>query len=67
MYKAAAWTSSLHTVLVICTTSFRVVQLMYRPLRMFKTTLGAIYCYVYTLNMCHYAVHEVSVMHERFH
>ena len=33
VYKPAAWTSSLHTVLVICTTSLRVVQLIYRPLR----------------------------------
>ena len=33
VYKPAAWTSTLHTVLVICTTSFRVVQMMYRPLR----------------------------------
>ena len=32
VYKPAAWTSTLHTVLVICTTSFRAVQLMYRPL-----------------------------------
>ena len=32
VYKAAAWTSTLHTVLVICTTSFKVVQLLYRPL-----------------------------------
>ena len=33
VYKAAGWTSTLHTVLVICMTSFRVVQLMYMPLR----------------------------------
>ena len=33
VYKPAAWTSTLRTVLVICTTSFRVVQLMYSPLR----------------------------------
>ena len=33
VYKPSAWTSTLHTVLVICTTSFRVVQLMYSPLR----------------------------------
>ena len=33
VYKPAVWTSTLHTVLVICTTSFRVVQLMYRPPR----------------------------------
>ena len=32
LYKPAAWSSTLHTVLVRCTTSFRVVQLMYRPL-----------------------------------
>ena len=32
VYKPAAWTSTLHMVLVRCTTSFRVVQLMYRPL-----------------------------------
>ena len=31
VYKPAAWTSTLDTVLVICSTSFRVVQLMYRP------------------------------------
>ena len=30
--KLAAWTSTLHTELVICTTSFRVVQLIYSPL-----------------------------------
>ena len=33
VYKPAAWTSTLHTVLLICTISFRVAQLMYRPLR----------------------------------
>ena len=33
VYKPAAWTSTLRTFLVICTTSFRVVQLMYSPLR----------------------------------
>ena len=33
VYKPAAWTSTLHTVLVICTTSFRFVQLMYSPLQ----------------------------------
>ena len=32
VYKAATSTSTLLTVLIICTTSFRVVQLMYRPL-----------------------------------
>ena len=32
VYKPAAWSSTLHTVFVICTRSFRVVQLMYRPL-----------------------------------
>ena len=33
VYKSAASSSTLHTVFVICTRSFRVVQLMYRPLR----------------------------------
>ena len=33
VYKPAAWTSTLHMVLVICTTSFRFVQLMYSPLQ----------------------------------
>ena len=33
VYKPAAWSSTLHTVLVICTTSYRVVHLMYSPLR----------------------------------
>ena len=33
VYKPAAWNSTLHTVLVVCTTSFRVVQLMYSSLR----------------------------------
>ena len=32
VYKSAAWTSTLHTELVIRTTSFRVVQLIYSPL-----------------------------------
>ena len=32
VYKPAAWFSTLHTVFVIRTRSFRVVQLMYRPL-----------------------------------
>ena len=39
VYKSAAWTSTLHTVLVRCTTSFKVVQLMYRPIRLLLTTL----------------------------
>ena len=33
VHKAAASTSTLHTVLIICMTSFRVVHLMYRPIR----------------------------------
>ena len=33
VYKPPAWTSTIHTVLVTCTTSFRAEQLMYRPLR----------------------------------
>ena len=33
VYKSAAWTSTLHTELVTCTTRFRVVQLMYSPLQ----------------------------------
>ena len=53
-------------VLVICTTSFRVVQLMYSPLRVFETTVGKILCYVYMLSICHYAVHEVSVINGSF-
>ena len=32
VYKTAAWTSTLHTVLALCTTSFKVVQLLYRLL-----------------------------------
>ena len=32
VYKGAAWTSTRHTVLALCTTSFKVVQLLYRPL-----------------------------------
>ena len=35
---------------------------MYSPLRVFETTVGEILCYVYTLSLCHYAVHEVSVI-----
>ena len=45
VYKSVAWTSPLHMVLVLCTTSFRVVQLMYSPLRVFETTLGITLCY----------------------
>ena len=33
VYKAAAWTSTLHTVFVMRTRSFRVVRFMYSPLR----------------------------------
>ena len=33
VYKSAALNSTLQTVLVICTISFRVVQLMYRLIR----------------------------------
>ena len=33
VYKPAAWTSTVHTVLLICTKSLRFVQLMYSPLR----------------------------------
>ena len=67
MYKAAAGTSTLYTVLVICTTSFRVVQLIYRLLRVFESTLGKTLCYVYTLNIYHHAVHEVYIIDGRFH
>ena len=52
-------------VLVICTTSLRFAQLMYRPLRVFKTKLVPKLWYVYTLNICHYDVHEVSIMDGR--
>ena len=57
---------TLHTVLVICTTSFRVVQFMYRPLLVFESTLGKTLCYIYTLNVCYDALHDVSVMDECF-
>ena len=33
VYKPAAWTSTLRTVLIISATSFKVAQLMYSPLR----------------------------------
>ena len=62
VYRPAAWTSTLHTVLVICTTSFRFVQLMYRPLQGFLTTLEQTLHYVHTLNVGHDALHTVSVM-----
>ena len=39
---------------------------MDRPLRVFKTTLGPTLCYVYTPNIYHCAVDEVSVMDGRF-
>ena len=35
VYKFAAWTITLHAVLVMHMTSFRVVQLMYRLLQCF--------------------------------
>ena len=35
---------------------------MYSPLRVFETTLGKTLGYIYTLNICYYAVREVSVM-----
>ena len=38
LHKVGASTVTLHTVFLICK-SFRVVQLMYSPLRCFKTTL----------------------------
>ena len=65
VYKPAAWSSTLHTVLVICTTSFKVVQLMYSPLRWFLTILERTLHYVHMLNVCHDALHEVSVMEGR--
>ena len=67
VYKAAAWASIVHTVMVICTTSFRVLHLMYRPLRVFETTLQQTLHYVHNLNVCHDALHEVSIMEGRFH
>ena len=66
VYKAAALTSTLHTVLVICTTSFRVVQMMYSPLRSLLTTLEEALHYVDTLNVCHDALYDVSEMVEKF-
>ena len=42
VYKVAPLTGTLHTLLVISTTSFRVVQLMYRTLRFFKRTLAQV-------------------------
>ena len=39
---------------------------MYRLQRVLKTTLGPTLCYVYMLNIYHYAVYEVSVMDGRF-
>ena len=52
VYKPPAWTSTLDTVLLICTTSFRVVQLMYSPLRLLLTTIERTHCYVHTLTLC---------------
>ena len=49
--KAAALTSKHYTVLVICITSFRVVPLMYRPLRWFTIKLVPTLYYVCTLNV----------------
>ena len=66
VYNTAAWTNTLDTALVIRITSFRVVQFMYRPLRCLKTTLGPTLCYVWTLNVSHYARHGASVMQGRF-
>ena len=40
---------------------------MYSPLRVFETTVGKILCCVYKISICHYAVHEVSVMDGSFH
>ena len=67
VYKPVACTSTLHTVLVICTTSFRFVQLMYSPLQGFLTTLDRTLHYVHTLNVSHDAVYEVGVMEARLH
>ena len=47
-------------------TYLNVVQLMYALVWVFKRTLGATVFYVYTPNICHYDVHEVSVMVGRF-
>ena len=66
MYNTAAWMSTLHTVLVTCVISFRVVQLMYMPLRLFETTLEQTLHYVHMLNVCHDAMCEVMVMYRRF-
>ena len=35
---------------------------MYSPLRVFETSLGKTLYYLYTLNLCYYAVHKVNVM-----
>ena len=39
---------------------------MYRLLRVFESTLDKTLCYVNTLNVCHDALNDVSVMYERF-
>ena len=54
----------LHTMLAICTTSFRVVQLMYRPLWQYTTILGLTLLYVYKHTVCHYAPYDVTNMQD---
>ena len=66
VYKLAACTITLHSVQVMYTTSCKVVQLTYRPLRHFQTTLRPTLCYVHTDNVSHYTPHSVSVMEGRF-
>ena len=66
VYKGAAYTSTINTVLIICTTNFRVVQSMYELLRRFKTTLRPTLWIVCTGNVCHYPRHGVSVKEGRF-
>ena len=66
VYKPALWTIMLYMMLVICVTSFGVVQLMYKQLRFFTTTLSLTFLYAYKLSFYHYTAYDVTNMHDKF-
>ena len=66
VYEAESSTSLFYTILAMCMTSFRVVQLMYRLLRWSTITPFLTLGYAHILYVCHHASPYVIKAQDRF-
>ena len=66
LYKLAAWTITLHAIQIMYRTRFRVVQLMYGPLRGFYQSLPNLVVGVQTCRLDHYTSDCVGNVHNKF-